>query len=252
MLCGIRHYYQVFNRKESRISLESVCIDQYNNNNLWIKDPWLVEKQNDSGQLPINFLASYPSPEKIQASNYSNIDFNEYKSDLFSIGIFGLQFLNMNYRDDLYVHKKFVDRQRLGESLSTINNPRLRGGMGILLSQDPDQRSKIFRYWQIQCSKTYRIKSIRRDNLRFSNVNSNVLSNVSSKNNPHFTQQNNINYNLHQSQVKLPTFSPPKQVKQVIWRPQISPVSQQHQITLNQPSITKQFNKSTEVKKNYF
>lgn len=44
----------------------------------------------------------------------------------------------MNYRDDLYVHKKFVDRQRVGESLNAINNPRLRGGIGILLNEDPD------------------------------------------------------------------------------------------------------------------
>jgi hypothetical protein len=40
----------------------------------------------------------------------------------------------MNFRDDLYVHKRFVDRQKVGESLITVQNGRLRGGLGILLS----------------------------------------------------------------------------------------------------------------------
>lgn len=54
------------------------------------------------------------------------------------MGIFGLQFLNMNFRDDLYVHKKFVDRQKVGDSLNGIQNGRLRGGLGMLLSEDPN------------------------------------------------------------------------------------------------------------------
>lgn len=44
----------------------------------------------------------------------------------------------MNFRDDLYVHKKFVDRQKLGEALNSIQNGRFRGGLGILLSEDPN------------------------------------------------------------------------------------------------------------------
>lgn len=43
----------------------------------------------------------------------------------------------MNFRDDLYAQKKFVDRQRVNQSLNSIQDGRLRGGIGILLSEDP-------------------------------------------------------------------------------------------------------------------
>lgn len=76
MLCGARAYAEVFGRREGRIRLDSVCVDRRNGNGLWMKDPWLVDKENDNSQLPVNFLASYPSPEKILASNHSNMDYN--------------------------------------------------------------------------------------------------------------------------------------------------------------------------------
>lgn len=135
MLCAIRHYYVTFNRKQTNLNLESLIISNINNS-LQLKDPWLLEKQNKINNIeqPINFLASYPSPEKIIASNQTNYDYDEFKSDLFSIGVFGLQFLNMNYRDDLYFQKKFVDRAKLYHNLAQIQNGRLRGGLGILLS----------------------------------------------------------------------------------------------------------------------
>jgi hypothetical protein len=141
--------------------LDSVCINRSNNNSLWIKDPWLVEKQSDSAQLPINFLAFYPSPEKIQASNQAYLDYSEFRSDLFSVGIFGLQFLNMNFRDDLYAYKKFVDRHKLNESLSHVTNDRLRKGLEILLHESPEERYKIYQYWEIVCTKVYRINNFR-------------------------------------------------------------------------------------------
>ena len=40
----------------------------------------------------------------------------------------------MNYRDDLYIHKRFVDRQKVGQNLARIQDAKLRGGLGILLS----------------------------------------------------------------------------------------------------------------------
>jgi len=44
----------------------------------------------------------------------------------------------MNFRDDIYAHRKFVDRQKLAESLNSIKNGRLRSGLGVLLSEDPN------------------------------------------------------------------------------------------------------------------
>lgn len=66
----------------------------------------------------------------------------------------------MNFRDDLYVHKKFVDRLKLGETLNVIQNGRFRGGLGILLSEDPNERSKIYQYWNIFCNKSYHIGKV--------------------------------------------------------------------------------------------
>lgn len=72
----------------------------------------------------------------------------------------------MNFRDDLYVHKKFVDRQKLGEALNSIQNGRFRGGLGILLSEDPNERFKIYQYWGVNCNKSYRISKFSPPNTR--------------------------------------------------------------------------------------
>lgn len=50
----------------------------------------------------------------------------------------------MNFRDDIYAHKKFVDRQKIGESLSTINYNKLKDGIGILLNENASERLKIY------------------------------------------------------------------------------------------------------------
>jgi hypothetical protein len=48
-------------------------------NKMWVKDPWLSEKQGEKGesqQGPVNYLTFYPSPEKIEASNNAYMDYN--------------------------------------------------------------------------------------------------------------------------------------------------------------------------------
>lgn len=135
--------------------MDSLCIDREKQNHIWLKDPWLIEKSSDSSNLPVNFLASYPSPEKIQASNLAHADYNEFKSDLFTAGVLGLQLHAMNFRDDLYSQKRFVDRVKLNHSLALVREERLRGGLAILLNENPDHRLQIFQYWDIQCGRDY-------------------------------------------------------------------------------------------------
>jgi hypothetical protein len=65
----------------------------------------------------------------------------------------------MNFRDDLYVFKKFVDRQKVNESLNHVTNTRLRKGLEILLHETPEERYKIYQYWDIICTKVYRINN---------------------------------------------------------------------------------------------
>lgn len=61
----------------------------------------------------------------------------------------------MNFQDDLYLQKKFVDRQKITHLLSQIREGRLRGGLAILLNENPDNRLQIYQYWDILCSKEY-------------------------------------------------------------------------------------------------
>lgn len=66
----------------------------------------------------------------------------------------------MNYRDDLYIQKKFVDRCKVYQNLSQIQNGRLRDGLAILLSEDPNQRANIYQYWDIRCDKQYKLNKV--------------------------------------------------------------------------------------------
>ena len=66
----------------------------------------------------------------------------------------------MNYRDDLYFQKKFVDRSKVYQNLSQIQNGRLRDGLAILLSEDPNQRANIYQYWDIRCDKQYKLNKV--------------------------------------------------------------------------------------------
>ena len=118
-------------------------------------DPWVVDKNNEGSKPPVNFLATYPSPQKIQSSNQVSMVFDEYRSDLFTVGIFGLQLHSMNFQDQIYAPKRHVDRQKINEGLSRIRQERIRGGLAILLSENPEDRLLIYQYWNVLCSKKY-------------------------------------------------------------------------------------------------
>ena len=61
----------------------------------------------------------------------------------------GLELISMNFRDDVYATKKYVDRQRIMEQLNTVKDMRLRSGLEILLSENPLEREKIYGFWRI-------------------------------------------------------------------------------------------------------
>ena len=54
------------------------------------------------------------------SSNQATMSYDEYKSDLFTIGVFGLQLYSMSFQDELYMQKRFVDRAKINQSLSQI------------------------------------------------------------------------------------------------------------------------------------
>jgi hypothetical protein len=56
----------------------------------------------------------------------------------------GLELASMNFRDDVYITKKYVDRQRIMEQIACVREMRLRSGLEILLSENPQEREKIY------------------------------------------------------------------------------------------------------------
>lgn len=101
---------------------------------MYLKDPWLSARAGETGQHSLNFLTSYPSPEKLQAANSFSSTYDEFKSDLFTVGMIGLELFSMNFKDDMYVMKKYIDRNRIVEQLGMIKDGKLRSGLEILLS----------------------------------------------------------------------------------------------------------------------
>lgn len=173
----------------------------------------------------------------------------------------------MNFRDDLYVHKKFVDRLKLGETLNTIQNGRLRGGLGILLSEDPNERCKIYQYWDIACNKSYQIGKVTLPPVHSpGHPQISVLHTTGAEERPLQTP-----YSLHSGQGVQPYYNPQNQVSSVsnvgshlhisnynnsnansqsyYWQPQLSNALKSSQIKINPSSspndsqLSKQFTK---------
>lgn len=69
----------------------------------------------------------------------------------------GLELASMNFRDDVYATKKYVDRQRIMEQLGGVREMRLRSGLEILLSESPQEREKIYGFWGIDFGQEYQL-----------------------------------------------------------------------------------------------
>jgi hypothetical protein len=59
---------------------------------MFLKDPWLIEQTDpDHMDSMTQLLLSYPSPEKLNcAYTYKTEDYNEFYSNLFSVGVIAL------------------------------------------------------------------------------------------------------------------------------------------------------------------
>ena len=61
----------------------------------------------------------------------------------------------MNFRDDIYEHKKFIDFKIINEHIRKIRNSRIREGLSLLLSDNIFQRNQIIGLWGINCHNRY-------------------------------------------------------------------------------------------------
>ena len=67
----------------------------------------------------------------------------------------GLELVSMNFKDDIYVTKKYIDRNKIREQLNMIKESKLRSGLEILLSENPNERENIYHFWNIKCENEY-------------------------------------------------------------------------------------------------
>ena len=63
----------------------------------------------------------------------------------------GLELVSMNFKDDMYVMKKYIDRNKIMEQLNAIKESKLRSGVEILLNENPNERENIYNFWNIRC-----------------------------------------------------------------------------------------------------
>lgn len=81
---------------------------------MYVRDPWLTVS--DMSKSKANIHLSYPSLEKLKTLYVDkNYVYDEYFSELFSIGMYGLQLFHMDFVDGIYRSKTSdYDRNALG------------------------------------------------------------------------------------------------------------------------------------------
>jgi hypothetical protein len=104
-----------------------------------VKDPWLVSKSSSTHIDNLSqILKGYPSPEKLNIANNSKLsNYDEFASNLFSVGVIGLEVHNLQSLDNLYLKKKEVNFEEVRSQVSKFKDEKLRRGLGCLLNVSP-------------------------------------------------------------------------------------------------------------------
>lgn len=61
----------------------------------------------------------------------------------------------MDFRDDIYTHKKYVDFGIIKNHLRKIRNPKMKEGLSLLLSDNIFERNQILECWKVNCCRQY-------------------------------------------------------------------------------------------------
>jgi len=95
-------------------------------------------------------LLSYPSPEKLScAYTYKIDDYNEFYSNLFSVGMIAMEISSMDFVDKIYARKKEVDYPEVARRLRGFKDEKLRRGVQCLLDINPNERKRVYQIWGI-------------------------------------------------------------------------------------------------------
>lgn len=96
-----------------------------------LQDPWLIEDKMGTCNTEriTELMLSYPSPEKLKAAFNSKMsDYDQFESNLFSIGAIGLDLYQLDRSGRLYT-KKEIDFNEIQHRLKDIKNPKLKIGL---------------------------------------------------------------------------------------------------------------------------
>lgn len=103
---------------------EAVCsknVYLFPNNVVKLSDPWL--KTSNLEELPSYHI--YASPEKLDVMSNSEVSYDWYLSDLFSLGILGLEAYCLEFMNNLYENKT-LNLELLNHRIESIKYPKFK------------------------------------------------------------------------------------------------------------------------------
>jgi len=88
---------------------------------------------------------SYPSPEKLSTAYGSKLNtYDEFSSNLFSVGVIGLEIYYLEFVESIYSKKKDVNLEEVRSRVKKFKDEKLRRGVECLLNVNPSERKKIY------------------------------------------------------------------------------------------------------------
>jgi hypothetical protein len=76
--------------------------------------------------------------------------YSEFLSNLWSVGVISLELKRLDFADSIYTKKREINHEEIARLVGEFRDPKLRLGVEILLSMDPNERKQIFSVWGIE------------------------------------------------------------------------------------------------------
>ncbi len=95
-------------------------------------------------------MQSYPSPEKLTAAlSPKVVSFNEFLSNLFSVGVISLELKRLDFADTVYNKKRELNIEDIRSRLMEFRDGKLRRGIEMLLDVEPNRRKEVYMIWGV-------------------------------------------------------------------------------------------------------
>jgi hypothetical protein len=106
-------------------------------------------------------MTYYPSPEKLSAAYDNKLqDYDEFLSNLYTIGIISLEVNRLEPADNVYIRKREINYGEIKNRLLEFRSERLRKGVECLLDSNPAERKKIYQFWGIENKEIHYLEPI--------------------------------------------------------------------------------------------